>query len=203
MIRALAFRLRADQRGVTIVEFAIVAPVLLLLLMGSMDLAHTLYMRATLQGIMQKAARDASLEAGAGVPRQTVIDGMVTDQVKNLATSAVVTFDRRFYRTFSEASTARAEEWTDTNNDGTCNDGEPYTDQNSNMQWDRDGSNTGQGGAKDTALYTATVDYPRLFPMAAMIGLSENVRVRATTVLRNQPYADQGSYAAPVVRNCT
>lgn len=203
MIRALASRLRKDERGITIVEFAVVAPVMLLLLMGSMDLAHTLYMRATLQGIMQKAARDASLEAGAGVPRQAVIDGMVSDQVKNLAASAVVTFDRRFYRTFSEASTARAEEWTDTNNDGTCNDGEPYTDQNSNMQWDRDGSNTGQGGAKDTALYTATVQYQRLFPMAAMIGMSENVRVRATTVLRNQPYSDQGSYATPVVRNCT
>ncbi|VXC95249.1 TadE/TadG family type IV pilus assembly protein [Sphingomonas sp. AX6] len=202
MIRPLASRLKGDERGITIVEFAVVAPVMLLLLMGSMDLAHTLYMRATLQGIMQKAARDASLEAGAAVPRQTVIDGIVSDQVEKLAASAVVTFDRRFYRTFSEASTARAEEWTDTNNDGTCNDGEPYTDQNSNMSWDRDGSNTGQGGAKDTALYTATVEYPRLFPMAGMIGMSDTVRVRATTVLRNQPYADQGSYATPVVRNC-
>ena len=203
MIRALASRLRHEERGITIVEFAIVAPVMLLLLMGSMDLAHTLYMRATLQGIMQKAARDASLEAGAGVPRQTVIDAIVSDQVEKLAASAVVTFDRRFYRTFSEASTARAEEWTDTNLDGTCNAGEPYTDQNSNMGWDRDGSNTGQGGAKDTALYTATVEYPRLFPMAGMVGMSDTVRVRATTVLRNQPYADQGSYAEPVVRNCT
>ena len=203
MIRALASRLRHEERGITIVEFAIVAPVMLLLLMGSMDLAHTLYMRATLQGIMQKAARDASLEAGAGVPRQTVIDAIVSDQVEKLAASAVVTFDRRFYRTFSEASTARAEEWTDTNLDGTCNAGEPYTDQNSNMGWDRDGGNTGQGGAKDTALYTATVEYPRLFPMAGMVGMSDTVRVRATTVLRNQPYADQGSYAEPVVRNCT
>lgn len=203
MTRAFASRLRGDQRGITIVEFAIVAPVMLLLLMGSMDLAHTLYMRASLQGVMQKAARDASLEAGAGVPRQTIIDGIVTDQVTKLANSAVVTFDRRFYRTFSEASTARAEEWTDTNGDGLCNAGEPYTDLNGNMMWDRDGSNTGQGGAKDTALYTATVEYPRLFPMATMIGLSDTVRVRASTVLRNQPYADQANRATPVVRNCT
>lgn len=203
MTRAFASRLRGDQRGITIVEFAIVAPVMLLLLMGSMDLAHTLYMRASLQGVMQKAARDASLEAGAGVPRQTIIDGIVTDQVTKLANSAVVTFDRRFYRTFSEASTARAEEWTDTNGDGLCNAGEPYTDLNGNMMWDRDGSNTGQGGAKDTALYTATVEYPRLFPMATMIGLSDTVRVRASTVLRNQPYADQANRVTPVVRNCT
>lgn len=203
MSRAFAFRLRDDRRGITIVEFAVVAPVMLLLLIGSMDLAHTLYMRATLQGIMQKAARDASLEAGAGVPRQTVIDGIVTDRVTDLASDAVVTFDRRFYRTFSEASTARAEEWTDTNGDGICNAGEPYTDLNGNTTWDRDGSNTGQGGAKDTALYTATVEYSRLFPMAGMIGMSDTVRVRASTVLRNQPYADQANRAAPVVRNCT
>lgn len=195
--------LRDNRRGVTVVEFAIVAPVLCLLLMGMMDIAHTLYMRATLQGIMQKAARDASLESGATIPRQTVIDSIVTEQVTLLANQAEVTFDRRFYRTFSEASTARAEEWTDTNLDGTCNNGEPYTDLNNNNSWDRDGGNDGQGGARDTALYTATVEYPRLFPLAGLIGLSDTVRVRATTVLRNQPYADQGRNAEPVVRNCT
>lgn len=202
-MRSLLKAIRGDERGVTIVEFAIIAPVLCILLMGMMDMAHTLYMRANLQGIMQKAARDASLETGAEVPQQTIIDAKVTEEVTKLANRAEVRFSRRFYRTFSEASTARAEEWTDTNHDGVCNNGEPYTDLNNNNSWDRDGGNDGQGGARDTALYTATVEYPRLFPMAGLIGLSETVQVRATTVLRNQPYADQGSYSAPVVRNCT
>src|SRR3546814_8105467 len=51
-----------DASGNTIVEFAFVGPVLVLLLMGTLDVGHTLYMQAVLQGVMQKAARDSRSE---------------------------------------------------------------------------------------------------------------------------------------------
>ena len=35
------------------------------------------------------------------------------------------------------------------------------------------------------------------------LGGSATTDIVATTVLMNQPYADQGSYAAPTTRNCT
>src|SRR3546814_3699813 len=54
-----------DASGNTIVEFAFVGPVLVLLLMGTLDVGHTLYMQAVLQGVMQKAARDSALESGS------------------------------------------------------------------------------------------------------------------------------------------
>ena len=60
----------------------------------------------------------------------------------------------------------------------------------------------GQGGAKDVAIVTVTVTYDRLFPMANLIGLPEQVTVAANTVLANQPYAEQGTYAAAQTRNC-
>ncbi|PKP96283.1 MAG: dihydrolipoamide acetyltransferase, partial [Alphaproteobacteria bacterium HGW-Alphaproteobacteria-15] len=40
-------------------------------------------------------------------------------------------------------------------------------------------------------LYTAVVKYPRMFPMFELAGLPEEITLRATTVLRNQPFDEQ------------
>jgi len=194
--------LARDERGVTVVEFAIVAPVMGLMLLGGFDIAHTLYMRAVLQGIVQKTARDSTLEDAGDPEVQSRLDAAVVAQAKALANNAVVAITRRNYRTFSDASAARAEAWTDTDRNGTCNNGEPYEDANQNGTWDKDGGNSGQGGAKDAVLYTVKVSYPRFLPIYNFIGGSRTTTVTASTVLKNQPYGDQGSYSAPVVRYC-
>lgn len=195
-------RLRRDTRGATVVEFAIVAPVLGLLLLGAFDVAHSLYMRGVLQGFVQKTARDSTLEASASSVNQVTLDDRVKNQAKALANNANVTISRRYYRTFSEAAAARAESWTDTNNNQRCDANEPYEDANHNNVWDADGGNDGQGGAKDAVLYTVTVTYPRLFPIYNFTGGAKTTKISAATVLKNQPYSDQGSYGAPKVRNC-
>lgn len=197
-------RLRADQRGVTAVEFSIVAPVLCLLLAGAFDMAHSLYMTAVLQGIVQKTARDGSLESGTETAQQTALDNRVRAQATALANNSTITITRRFYRTFSAAAAAQAERWTDTDVDGTCDHGEPYTDTNNNGVWDADGGDAGEGGAKDRVVYTVKVSYPRLLPIYGFIPAIGNTQtISATTVLENQPYSDQGSYTnAPTTRNC-
>lgn len=198
--RGISGNLKNDQSGVTLVEFAFVAPVLFVLLMGTLDLGHQLYTRAVLAGEMQKAGRDSSLETGTA--QATALDTKVRTAVQNVAQNATVSFTRNSFRDFSDASASEPENWTDTNADGTCNAGEPYEDANNNNVWDADGGNDGQGGAKDAVVYTATVSYPRLFPMAGLAGLPDTVTLEATTVLRNQPYSDQDESDA-TVRNCT
>lgn len=195
--------LRADERGAALVEFAIVAPVLSLLLVGGFDIAHILYTRSALQGIVQKTARDSGLESSTATATQAAIDAKVTRQIKALANNATITFSRRYYRTFSEAAAAQAEPWTDTNGNGTCNNGEPYTDENNNGVWDADGGDDGQGGAKDKTVYTVQISYPHMFPLWKFIGGSNTVKLSASTVLMNQPYTDQGSYTVTTtIRNC-
>lgn len=202
MIRAVTKRLVADQRGATIIEFAMIAPVFCLLLMGAFDIAHSLYTRAVLQGVLQKSARDSSLEEGTKTVRQDALDNSIRKQAKAMANNADIKFTRRFYRTFAEAAAAKPEDWGDTNKDGTCNRGERYQDANLNSVWDADGGNEGQGGAKDATFYTVTMTYPSLFPLWRMIGGSNTQTVKASTILRNQPYNDQGSYGPPVWLNC-
>jgi Flp pilus assembly protein TadG len=200
-LRALP-QIHRDERGATIVEFAMVAPVMALLLLGAFDTAHSLYMRAVLQGIVQKVARDSALENAVTAAQQTVLDNKVKASAKAIANNADILITRRYYRTFSAAAAAQAEAWTDTDRNGTCNNREPYEDANNNLGWDSDGGNEGQGGAKDRTLYTVSMSYPRVFPLYRIIGGSSTTRISAATVLANQPYSDQGSYGAPTVRNC-
>jgi Flp pilus assembly protein TadG len=195
--------LKRDEKGATVVEFAMVAPVMGMLLLAAFDIAHTLYMRSTLQGIVQKTSRDSAIESGAESSQQTILDNRVKDQIRALANNLTITITRRYYRTFSAASAAQAEAWTDTNTNGTCDANEPYQDDNRNSTWDKDGANAGQGGAKDAVLYTVTVTYPRFFPIYNFVGGSNTTKVTASTVLKNQPYGDQGTYGASIVRNCT
>lgn len=196
-------RLIRDEGGATIVEFGLTAPVFMLMLIGVFDVGHDLYMRSTLQGIMQKAARDSTLESALDANATSAIDTKVRTQVLALVNGATVSFTRRFYRTFADAAAAQPENWTDTDGDGRCDNGEPYEDENANLVWDADGGNAGLGGAKDKVVYTATVSYPALLPVWRFVGGTNTKTVTATTVLANQPYGDQGSYAAPVVRNCS
>lgn len=200
--QALIRAILRESGGATIVEFAIVVPVLLLLIIGLFDITYNLYMISALQGVVQKAARDSTLQSTDPAAADAVLDAKVTAQVQALYPSATVTPSRRFYRTYAEASAKKAETWTDTDHDGTCDHGEPFLDANNNGVWDPDGANAGQGGAKDRTVYTVTVTYPRMFPIANAMGWSKTVTLAATTVLANQPYDEQGTYTAPKTLNC-
>lgn len=201
-LRTFSVCLRSDRRGITIVEFAMVAPVMCLLLLGAFDIAHTLYMNAALQGAIQQAARSSGLEAGADPVMQHKLDDDIKAVVKKLAGNADIDIYRRFYRTFEDAAAAKAEDWTDLNANEVCDNGEPFDDANLNGVWDEDGADEGQGGARDATVYTVEVSYPRMFPIDRFIGGSDRTSMSAVTVLRNQPYGDQGSYAASQKRNC-
>ncbi len=185
MIRRLR-SLARDTRGATIIEFAIVAPVMCLLLMGISDMAYQIYAQAILNGALQKAGRDSTIQ---GAPNNTAaIDQKVTDMVKKIAANATFTYTRKNYDSFS---LIKPEPFTDTNGNGVRNTGECYTDVNGNGQWDSDPGTNGQGGANDVTVYTVSVTYPRLFPVASLFGWSKNQTLTASTLLKNQPYASQ------------
>lgn len=203
--------LPAAQEGATLLEFAFIAPMLCLLLIGAFDAGHTLYMQSVVQGAVQNAARSGTLESASGAdstPRDS-IDQVVKNQILPLNKSAKIDISRRFYRTFSDAAAAKAEEFTDTSDpaspyhDGKCNNGEPFVDANNNGRFDRDGADSADhAGARDNIVYTVTVSYPRMFPLHRFIGGSSTTTVSASTVLANQPYGDQDTYSAPTTGHC-
>ena len=189
-------RLAGDERGATIVEFALVLPVLMTLLLGLFDTGYNLYTSAILQGAIQKAARDSTLEGATPAD----LDAKVTSTVHNIAPQSTIVFSRKSYTSFSDIGTP--EDFTDVNNDGTCDAGEPYEDENGNGTWDTDRGVTGNGGARDAVLYSVTVSYPHMFPLPSFVGMSNTYTMKSETVLRNQPFDNQTTIQ-PVTRNCS
>ena len=190
--RALA----RDAHGTTLVEFALIAPVLLMLLLGMFEMGYNYYMQSQLQGAVQKAARDSTVQAVAG--NTDAIDAKVSAAVHVIVPDARLTFSRRAYSSFSDVH--RAEDYTDIDKNGACKDGEPFEDANGNGQWDQDRGSEGGGGARDAILYVVQVSYHRAFAAAEFVGLSDTYTTEAVTVLRNQPWDAQEVHSA--VGNC-
>lgn len=180
--------LRRCQRGSALVEFAMIAPVFLLLVLGGLDICHTMYVRSVLTGQLQKASRDLSLEDASAKDRQDAIENAVRSAVRNVMPSATVTLTPTAYRDY--ANVGNAEEFNDANHNGTCDNKEGFVDNNRNGKWDRDSGQTGRGGAKDVVLLTATATYDHL-PLAALFDSSSKVELIAKTLIRNQPSDQQ------------
>ena len=182
MKKRLFKNLQRDSNGVTLVEFALIAPTLMLMLIGLFDIGYNMYSNTMLRGAIQEAARSSTIEGASAAS----IDMAVTKTVQEVAPNASLSFSRTAYSNFTDVG--RPEDFNDLNGDNICNDGEVFEDHNGNGVWDADRGIDGQGSARDAVLYEVTVEYPRAFPLARFIGISETYKTTATTVLRNQPY---------------
>lgn len=173
--------LHRDEEGATIVEFALVAPVLIFMMMGVFDIGYGVYMRSVIDGAVQEAARDAALESGPS--SLSAIDMKVEATIKKLNKNAIVETERKNYLNYSDVS--RAESFTDSNGNGVCDNGESFGDENDNGDWDEDVGDDGVGGPRDIVYYTVTVGYNQLFPFRTfartgttkkIVGYKEEVR---------------------------
>lgn len=188
--------LKSDAGGVTAIEFGLLAPVLLMTLLGLFDMGHTMYTKSLMLGAIQKAARDSSIEGAQS--REAALDARVTAIVRDIAPDSTLAFKRRSFTNFSDIG--QPEDFTDTDANGTCNDGEPFEDANGNGTWDAVSTGSeGFGGARDAVLYTVTVTYDRYFPAWKLLGQDNTTSMQSTTVLRNQPYDLQ---QMPTLESC-
>jgi Flp pilus assembly pilin Flp len=203
-VRKMLKKLFSNQSGVSVTEFGLIAPVFLLMIMGTYDIGHQIYLRAMLNGALQEVGRDSSLEGASNADQRDVIDTKLRTLIADLAPKASVDITRRYYKTFSTAASADAEQLIEDEEDanGQCDSGETFMDANHNGVWDADGGDAGQGGAKDVVIIKVIVRYERLFPAAGFIGYGNNVALVSDSVIANQPYGQQQQYAAPVSVDC-
>lgn len=200
MIRKLlqSHRLVRDERGAALVEFAFVAPVFLVMLMAGLDLGYRQYLQSVIAGTVESVARRSAV---GGMSTTQVDTAIITDVKKILPESAKadpesIKIIKRSYDNFS--SIGNPEKITsDTAPVGTYNVGDCYEDANRNNVFDATGGSTGIGGAEDVIYYQVDVEFPRLFPMAGLLGWEVNQKSTVKTIVRNQPY---GAQATPPVR---
>lgn len=186
MRSAVAASLR-DDTGITIVEFAIVAPCLVLLMIGLLDLGFKAYVGIQLQGALEQSARQVTVGTSTTTAALT---GLVKTQIVKIVPKASVTVVPTSYYDF--ANVGKPEPiTTDTAPLGTFNQGDCFQDLNGNGVWDADSGSSGTGGSEDIVYYTATVTYPDLLPASKLFGFSSTATVTGTTMMKNQPYASQ------------
>lgn len=184
--------LRADERGATLVEFALILPALLLVICATIEVGHLMFARVVLEGAVTEAARiavasqESTQDARDAAMRKSIKDSM---NAFPLAAGRVIAIQTTVYANFS---TAYPEPYTDANGNGKYDNGETYVDRNKSGKWDNATPIAGTlGGPGDVVSFS--VSYPKrvLFGfIASQIGMSRNaVTLSATTVVRNESVA--------------
>lgn len=186
-----AGKLLRDTRGVTIVEFAIVTPCLILLMIGLLDLGFKAYVGMQLQGALEQSARQVTVGTSTTTAALT---NLVKAQIVKIVPKATVTVVPTSYYDFAHVGKPEPIT-TDTSPVGSYNKGDCFQDLNGNGVWDADAGSAGTGGSEDIVYYTATVTYPDLLPAAKILGFSATATVTGTTMMKNQPYASQAEPA--------
>ena len=191
--RQLLRALRRDTKGATIVEFALVVPVLSVLLLGTLDLGYRSYVTSIIQGALHEAARMGTV---GGIPTST-IQAHVQSRLQSFSRNATITTTTRSYADFSGVRVPETIT-QDTVPLGTYNSGDCFQDANGNGTYDLDRGRSGMGGAEDIVYFEVTMTYPHIVPLGTFLGWNNNVTITQNTVLRNQPYAGRTNSATVI-----
>jgi Flp pilus assembly pilin Flp len=183
-------RLGRDQRGVNIVEFALILTPLLTVLLVIIDFGYRMYLEVVVEGTLNKAARRATIGGVATAD----IDTFVRSQLVSFSKNAQITIEKQSYYQFSGVGKPE-KNLTDTAPIGSYNKGDCWEDSKANGIYDANQGSDGLGGSDDIVYYGVKVDFPRLVPLGKFLGFAPTETVEAKTVLRNQPYGAQGKPA--------
>lgn len=182
--RSFFRRIRQDRRGATIIEFAMILPAMCALLIAALELGYHAYASSVAQGALMDASRMATV-GGFTLPQ---VDARVRQRLSHFADRATVVTNAQSYREFSNVGTPEPIT-SDTAPLGAYNAGDCYEDVNNNGRWDSDQGRTGTGNADDVVRYSVTITYPRILPVAEMLGWSDTQEIYYETLLRTQPFA--------------
>jgi Flp pilus assembly protein TadG len=181
-------RIASDRRGATIVEFALVMPILLTILLTTLEFGYQGYVNAMVQGAMTKAARLATV----GGRTSADVEKMIKDEVGQIVDRQYISVETRSYYNFSNVG--YAEKITqDTDPKTVYNKGDCYEDANNNGQYDTSLGSAGLGTADDITYYRVTANYPPLTPISGFVSWMGKRSVSATIALRNQPFTSRAS----------
>lgn len=172
------------------VEFALVAPVMFVMIGGFLELGYVSFARSTLESSILEASR-ASRVSDCPNTNGPLIQASLNDTMTSVKSSdgqppvlTVQAYGANF------GNVGNPEPFTDANGNGVYDAGEPYTDMNGNTEWDSDMGKAGNyGGVGEVVQFSATYNVPSLFPFVSQIinDGEDFYTIAATTVVRNEP----------------
>lgn len=178
----------SNVSGATAVEFAMVAPVLMLLLTGIVECG--LVLAADI--VLKNATSDASRTGRTGFTaldstQDATVRRMIRNEAGVLMDADRITIESTAYSGFDTLK--KPEPFIDANKNGKRDDGENFTDVNGNGVYDLDQGRSGYGGTNEVVLYTVSYPWRFFTPLIGrMVGTDGVLTLTATAVVQNEPY---------------
>ncbi|HEY0293186.1 MAG TPA: TadE/TadG family type IV pilus assembly protein [Hansschlegelia sp.] len=173
----------------TVVEFALIAPVLITFIMGIVELG----LMVTAQNILDNASFSASRVgktgySASGSTQAQTITAAVNKAASTLLDPAKITVTSLAYADYGDIG--QPEPFTDKNSNGKWDVGESFTDVNGNGKWDADQGASGYGASAQIVVYTATYSWKLFTPLLGkVIGVKGVVPLKSRIVVKNEPYS--------------
>jgi len=186
----LGQRFAACERGATAVEFAMIGGTVLTLMMGIMEISMAHTARNALEHAVfvgSRVGKTCYIDTEAELDREETIRAALKGKAGIWLDPDKVAITRKSYESY--ASVGAPEPFTDVNENGAHDEGEPFTDLNGDKRWsaDRGGDNAGDAGS--IVVYTVTYPWELVTPgMTKLIGGEDGaITVSARAVVKNEP----------------
>lgn len=185
-------RLRRDESGSPILEFAIGGPVFLLLVCAIVEFGLVMFVTVLMESSLREASRfgvTGQLPDGASTmsDRENHIRSLIEDRTLGLVDFDKAVLDIRSYPTFDDV--AKGEQFVDGNGNGKYDNGETFKDCNANGKRDDDRGANGAGESGSVVVYSLRYDWPLITPMMGkIIGKDGKLALSASVAVRNEPW---------------
>lgn len=182
------------SEGTAAVEFAFIASILALLVIGTMEVARILFASSVLEGGLREAARfgitGQELDQSA---RKALVVQIVRAHGAGVVNVTDSNVTAQSYDNFS--AIGQPEPFVDSDDggpldNGTYDVGEAFTDVNCNGNWDSDQGKAGLGAGNEVVLYSVSYDLPLMTGMLSpLLGQNGKFRLGANVAVRNEPFS--------------
>lgn len=194
LISAFRNRRRLDDKGVAAIEFAMVAPLLMLLTFGVIEMGMIMTTMVSLEGGLKEASR-------YGITGQSPDDQSRIEKIREVLAHHTIglvdmdeaVFEMKVFPSFSNVG--QMEPYSDSNGNGQHDDGETWSDICPDETWGSMGC-SGAGAGGEVVSYTVTVPWHIMTPFAGeLIAKDGMLPLAASIVVRNEPnlYGSGGS----------
>jgi Flp pilus assembly pilin Flp len=180
-------KLSRNEDGVTAIEFALITPVFLLMIMGIIEFSMIMFTSAVMEGATNNSARLGKTGYIApGSSRQQQILANVGAKTAGLLDPTKITLTSEVYTDFDDIGKPEPCISPPT---APCPGaaGVNFIDINGNGTWDSDMGQAGLGNPGDVVVYTVSYPWPIVTPIINTI-IGSTFTITARTVVRNEPY---------------
>jgi Flp pilus assembly pilin Flp len=178
-------RLLRDSTGTAIIEFAVIAPILMVLLIGTIEVALVVFVGSSIESAVLQASRFGITGSETEVTRAERVRELVRERTFGLVAMDEAKIETLVYSDFS--SMGKPEPFADANHNGAHDAGEAFTDINGNAQWDADMGAAGLGGEGDVVLYRVSYEWGILTPLIQSL-MGQSIQHVAAVAVRNEDF---------------